>query len=285
MSNGLEKAWEQQTKKKANQVFANSINEVLNFHGIKEKINHTHLLRIQGNSNDDLVLSYFQNRSNDRNKLAKIIEKYIWNVVEKDTYLYHFTSEESARSIEQTGILRLYNILKRYSEGEIKDFINDFNIPYTQKDNYQNIFYTSMTPIIPKLSDSKTIENFRDFTGSLGARLKFKLLQKDDNLRHITYEQDKFKIIHDLRKMIKEKHNMDLIINGFTTRFASFYVNQKYSFENEVRLYSNLLWDEELSTQYNTPNIPYVELVIRNSILQLEEVIYEFNEEIFDEDN
>lgn len=285
LSSGLEKEWKQQTKKKANQIFANSINEVLDTYGIQEKVNHTHFLRIKGNSIDDLVLSYFQNCRSDRNKLAKMIEKYIWDVVEQDTYLYHFTSEMSARSIEQSGVFRLYNILKRYHEGEIKDFINHFNIPYTQKENYQNIFYASLTPIIPKLSNTETIKNFRHFTGASGARLKFKVLQKDHNLRHINYGKQKFQIIHDLRKTIKKQHGMDLIINGFTTRFASFYVNQDYSFENEVRLYKNLLWDEELSAIHNSPNTPYVELAIEESILKLEEVIYESDEEIFDEDD
>lgn len=285
LSRTLEALWNEQKKCNENQVFANSINEVLESYEIREKINHTHLLRIKGNTIDDLVLSYFQIKSSDNTKLTTIIENFIWNVAEKNTYLYHFTSEKSARSIEGTGILRLSNILNRYEEGEIKDFIEHFKIPHTQKENYHDIFYASLTPKIPKLSDTQTIKNFRHFTGHMGARLKFKVIQKDPYLRHINYDQHKFNIIHDLRKEIKEQHDINLIINGFTTRFASFYINKKYSFENEVRLYRNLLWDEGFTIHHNNSDASYIELPIDQSILKLEEVIYESDEEIFDEND
>ena len=112
-------------------------------------------------------------------------------------------------------------------------------------ENYEKIFYSSFTSKIPNLSDTNTINEFRNFTGNNGARLKFKVLKKDNNFRYINYDKHKFNLIHDLRKTIKDNHHVDLTINGFTTRFASFYVNEKYSHENEVRLYKNLLFDKE----------------------------------------
>ena len=82
--------------------------------------------------------------------------------------------------------------------------------------------------------------------------------------------------------MIKDNYQVELIINGFTTRFASFYVNEKFSYENEVRFYKNLLFDEEFCIKKDENNFSYIELNLDNSILVLEEIIYERYNEIFD---
>jgi hypothetical protein len=206
----------------------------------------------------------------------------ICNNAEENIYVYHFTKEDVAKSIESSKKLRLYSLFKRYDDGEIKDFIKDFDIPYEIKDNYEKIFYSSFTSKIPKLSDTDMVNKFRDFTGIYGARLKFKVIKKDKNFRYINYDKSKFQLIHDLRKMIKDNYQVELIINGFTTRFASFYVNEKFSYENEVRLYKNLLFDEEFCIKKDENNFSYIELNLDNSILVLEEIIYERYNEIFD---
>ncbi len=281
-SKKLKNCWKKQIKKKENQKFTNDINIILKKYGIKETINHTHLVRVKTLEIDNLSLSFFQNKNEDVNRLAKIVENYIWNNAEENIYVYHFTKEDVAKSIESSKKLRLYSLFKRYDDGEIKDFIKDFDIPYEIKDNYEKIFYSSFTSKIPKLSDTDMVNKFRDFTGIYGARLKFKVIKKDKNFRYINYDKSKFQLIHDLRKMIKDNYQVELIINGFTTRFASFYVNEKFSYENEVRLYKNLLFDEEFCIKKDENNFLYIELNLDNSILVLEEIIYERYNEIFD---
>lgn len=281
-SKKLKNCWKKQIKKKENQKFTNDINIILKKYGIKETINHTHLVRVKTLEIDNLSLSFFQNKNEDVNRLAKIVENYIWNNAEENIYVYHFTKEDVAKSIESSKKLRLYSLFKRYDDGEIKDFIKDFDIPYEIKDNYEKIFYSSFTSKIPKLSDTDMVNKFRDFTGIYGARLKFKVIKKDKNFRYINYDKSKFQLIHDLRKIIKDNYQVELIINGFTTRFASFYVNEKFSYENEVRLYKNLLFDEEFCIKKDENNFSYIELNLDNSILVLEEIIYERYNEIFD---
>lgn len=281
-SKKLKNCWKKQIKKKENQKFTNDINIILKKYGIKETINHTHLVRVKTLEIDNLSLSFFQNKNEDVNRLAKIVENYIWNNAEENIYVYHFTKEDVAKSIESSKKLRLYSLFKRYDDGEIKDFIKDFDIPYEIKDNYEKIFYSSFTSKIPKLSDTDMVNKFRDFTGIYGARLKFKVIKKDKNFRYINYDKSKFQLIHDLRKMIKDNYQVELIINGFTTRFASFYVNEKFSYENEVRFYKNLLFDEEFCIKKDENNFSYIELNLDNSILVLEEIIYERYNEIFD---
>jgi hypothetical protein len=281
-SKKLKNCWKKQIKKKENQKFTNDINIILKKYGIKETINHTHLVRVKTLEIDNLSLSFFQNKNEDVNRLAKIVENYIWNNAEENIYVYHFTKEDVAKSIESSKKLRLYSLFKRYDDGEIKDFIKDFDIPYEIKDNYEKIFYSSFTSKIPKLSDTDMVNKFRDFTGIYGARLKFKVIKKDKNFRYINYDKSKFQLIHDLRKIIKDNYQVELIINGFTTRFASFYVNEKFSYENEVRFYKNLLFDEEFCIKKDENNFSYIELNLDNSILVLEEIIYERYNEIFD---
>ena len=281
-SKKLKNCWKKQIKKKENQKFTNDINIILKKYGIKETINHTHLVRVKTLEIDNLSLSFFQNKNEDVNRLAKIVENYIWNNAEENIYVYHFTKEDVAKSIESSKKLRLYSLFKRYDDGEIKDFIKDFDIPYEIKDNYEKIFYSSFTSKIPKLSDTDMVNKVRDFTGIYGARLKFKVIKKDKNFRYINYDKSKFQLIHDLRKIIKDNYQVELIINGFTTRFASFYVNEKFSYENEVRLYKNLLFDEEFCIKKDENNFSYIELNLDNSILVLEEIIYERYNEIFD---
>lgn len=282
LKKGSEVLWKKQMKKKENQKFAYDINSVLKTYRIQKTINHTHLVRIKSPGMDNLSLSYFQNKKEDINRLAKIVENYIWNNPEEHTYVYHFTKEEFAKSIESSKKLRLYSLFKRYDDGEIKDFLKDFSIPYEIRENYTDIFYSSFTSKIPNLSDTDTINKFRVFTGNYGARLKFKVLRKDNNFRYINYDKDKFNLIHDLRKIIKDNHQVDLTINGFTTRFASFYVNEKYSHENEVRLYKNLLFDKEFTIHKDKDNFSYIDLNLNNQTLALEEIIYERDEEIFE---
>lgn len=282
LKKGSEVLWKKQMKKKENQKFANNINSVLKTYGIQKTINHTHLVRIKSPGMDNLSLSYFQNKKEDINRLAKIVENYIWKNPEEHTYVYHFTKEEFAKSIESSKKLRLYGLFKRYDDGEIKDFLKDFSIPYEIRENYTNIFYSSFTSKIPNLSDTDTINKFRGFTGNYGARLKFKVLRKDNNFRYINYDKNKFNLIHDLIKIIKDNHQVDLTINGFTTRFASFYINEKYSHENEVRLYKNLLFDKEFTINKDKDNFSYIDLNLNNQTLALEEIIYERYEEIFE---
>uniref|UniRef100_UPI004048380B hypothetical protein n=1 Tax=Aliarcobacter sp. TaxID=2321116 RepID=UPI004048380B len=214
--------------------------------------------------------------------MARIVENYIWDLAEKDMYIYHFTKEEIGKSIESSNTLRLYNILKRYKEGEIIDFIKDFEIPHTVDENYQEIYYSSFTTTIPDKSNKNLVRKFRSFTGDWGARLKFSILKQDTNLKYINYDKSKFNLIHDLRKAMKDTHNIDLVINGFSTHFASFYVNKKYSHENEIRLYKNLLFDELKPVNTDEHRLTYINFnLINNNLLKLEEVIYERKEEIF----
>ena len=158
LSDVFENNWKNQCRTKENQKYADDINSILTDFGIKETINYTDLVRLKTNSFDQISLAYFT--QDDPKKLARIIEEFIWKKVEKDTYLYHFTKKNYAKSIVKHETLRLYCILKRYTDGEVKDFINDFNIPYEYKETYKDIFYSSFTYQVPRKSDKRTIKEF-----------------------------------------------------------------------------------------------------------------------------
>ena len=114
-SKKLKNCWKKQIKKKENQKFTNDINIILKKYGIKETINHTHLVRVKTLEIDNLSLSFFQNKNEDVNRLAKIVENYIWNNAEENIYVYHFTKEDVAKSIESSKKFEcsfLYNAIR-----------------------------------------------------------------------------------------------------------------------------------------------------------------------------
>ncbi|WP_323595818.1 hypothetical protein [Aliarcobacter butzleri] len=278
----LHKEYEKQLITKENTEYANVINDILAKYSIYEKIDYTDLIYFEIGNKKSLVLNYLKN--DVPKKLANIIEDNVWKNIEKETILYHFTTEETAKLIEKSNILRLYNITKNSKDGEIKDFIEELGL-HEISDNFTKLFYASFTKEIPSINNDFVIKNFRSFTGLRGARLKFIVKEKTNDLKNIDYKKNITNILNELINTFKSKYGITIVINGFSTRFASFYVNERFSYENEARLFINTLFENNYKI-YNdkVKKCTYIELNLNNNnYITLDEIIFETDEEIFRE--
>lgn len=276
----LKKQYKEQLSTRENTEYANVINNILEKYNIIEKIDHTDLIYLKIGDKKSLVLNYL--KDDNPKKLANIIEDNFWKNIEKETVLYHFTTEKIAKLIKESNILRLYNITKNSKDGEIKDFIQELGL-HEISDNFTKLFYASFTKEIPSVTNKFVIRNFRNFTGSKGARLKFIVNEKTNNLKNIDYEKNIRNILNELINTFKSKYEITIVINGFSTRFASFYVNERFSYENEARLFINTLFENNYKI-YNdeVKKCTYINLNLNNNnYITLDEIIFEADEEIF----
>jgi hypothetical protein len=276
----LKRKYKEQLITKQNSIYADKINKILLKFNINKKIDYSDLIYFPIGNKKTLILNHL--KDDEPKKLTRIIEEKFWEIVEEEVVLYHFTTEDSARNICESNILRLYNITKNTKDGEIIDFLKEFELNNIE-DNYKRLFYASFTKKIPLLRDKRTIKNFRKFTGYSGARLKFIVKKKTINFKDIDYKKNIKKILKELFDVFKNEFDITLTINGFSTKFASFYVNEIYSYENESRLFINTLFEEDYEIcNDEVKKCTYIELNLKDNIyLSLEEIKYEAKEEIF----
>lgn len=224
----------------ANSTIVSKLNKVLNSVGIEEKFIEYKNISIPPNSKAIIVSS--------SSPMHKVLENYMYPPIE-ELVVYHYTDEEVAQNIKSQGVFRLYNILKRYGEGEIAPFLNKFGFEEAFDGNgqlkaisqYENIFYGSF--IEAPLDDIET-EEMKNFTDLCETRLKFHIKSSKGFFRKIKYEFDASYNLFNKFKKIAEEHDRKFLIEGMSGRFASFCISDEYKIENEYRAYWRH-WSEE----------------------------------------
>jgi hypothetical protein len=222
------------------EVIVTEINSILDKHGIKEKIKFKNLT-----ITDKTIMNFSSDST-----LSNLIANHCWSPVMEEN-LFHFTNENAAYEIMQSNTLRLYSISKRYTDGEIKTFLQDFNFNYAlnnntltdeMKDFNNNIFYISFTN--KSMNEAKKA-CLKHFTTPHGARLEFKIKSSNNNLRVIHYQKGKQLLLFKDLQTLAEKYNRKFLFTGISSRFAAFYIPSTYQCEDEIRLlYRN--WGKEI---------------------------------------
>lgn len=220
------------------QKILDDINSVLSDYNIKEQL-----------SINDIVVTdaMVHCGPTEQSKLENLIINHYWpSLTEKE--VFHFTSKEACESICKSRIFRLTNIEKRYNEGEIKTFCDQYNLdgylevdPTTGYPNYKsllmpNLFYGSFTDI--KLT--KTEENYfwQTFSSPQGVRIRFRIKAKQADFRKIYYAPSKISNNDLIKNLIDcvAKYNKKFVFPGIS-KMCSFYLNQaEYGKEKEYRL-------------------------------------------------
>lgn len=274
----------------ASQKHVETINNILKRRGIEDRIDLEDLFILLNKPPLDIKLDLpiLQTSTNTGEKLRSIIENYIWDTVKEDDIIYHFTHEKIGKIIDETNTIRQYNILKRYDDGEIKDFSEYYGVKYFKPEHYDDKFYTSFTRQIPNTPER--IATFNHFTGNeeKGVRLAFRVNKTSDFFRYIDYKKDKLNILIELRDAILNEHGMYFNISGITTRLAAFYVNEIYSDEFEVRYYTHEKDKNKILSDLKTNKFTFVEMYFdsdrkknKNSLLTLIDITYERDKSIF----
>jgi hypothetical protein len=203
-------------------------------------------------------------------KLSNIVINFYWPAI-KDKIVYHYTSKNAGESILKFNKFRLYTILKRFNDEEIKTFCVNHSLahplslnikngePNYKNDIMPNIYYSSFTDINV---DSKQESYFwRTFAHSDGYRFKFHVRAKNPDFRKITYEviQNKsLPLLNDLSCLIKSKYNRIFILSGIS-RICAFYLSKSYKIENEYRILYKF-FENFSPTPNNDGNYNYYEL-------------------------
>ena len=171
-------------------------------------------------------------------KFYRIVEDYIYPSI-SEAYVYHFTTNEVLESIQSTKTFRMYSILKRYGEGEIRPLLKKLNFAilfdetYNLKNinHYKHTFYASFTSV----TENSAEEYFKSLTD---VRLKFKIKSTKGYFRKINYMNDtKIEFLEKLHNLIQEKYNKILILDGILSRFPLFTISNDYEIEDEYRIY------------------------------------------------
>lgn len=174
-------------------------------------------------------------------KMHEVLEDYVYPPIE-EMEVYHYTSKEAAVNIQETNILRFYNILKRYGEGELKPFLEKFGfneafdkfgeLKYIS--DYENIFYCSFLKVP---DDDEETDEMKYLSELCDTRLKFRIKSTKGFFRKIKYDRDaNFHVLTGLRDIVNRK-NKKFIVEGMSGRLASFCIDEDYKIENEYRTY------------------------------------------------
>lgn len=213
-----------------------SINKILDKHGISETIDLTNIT-ITDKTVSDLV--------KENQKLSTLIVDAIWPSIDSLS-VYHYTSKAAAESIINSGEFRLYSLLKRFDEGEIRSFCENHGLDgYLATDDsaepkyksllMDNMFYASFTDTDIDQSVEEYFWNC--FASSDGVRLKLKITASNPNFRKMIYEKTKGKplpLLKDLTEKIRTSYNREFILTGIS-RLCAFYLYQEFDIENEYR--------------------------------------------------
>lgn len=215
----------------------NEINSVLKKNGITDEISLTDIT-ITNDTVSDIV--------KENPKLSNLIIEKIWPAIQTEE-VYHYTSKDSAESILNTNEFRLYSLLKRFNDGEVKAFCNNHNLngylatgvsgePLYQTELMSNMYYASFAD--SKITNKQDEYLWRTFAPVDGVRLKLKIEASSDNFRQIVYEKSQgqgIQLLKELTDEIKNKFNRDFILKGIS-RLCAFYLEEGYEVESEYRM-------------------------------------------------
>lgn len=211
------------------------INSILSKYGVKNEINLSDIT-ITDNLVSDLV--------KEDKVLSNSIVESIWPSIDSLT-VYHYTSKYSAESILNSGEFRLYSLLKRFDEQEIKSFCENHKLNgYLEHTNgvpkyktliMSNMYYASFTDTNLTVDQEQYFWNV--FAPIDGVRLKLKVTASNPNFRKMVYEKTKGKpleLLSDLSQCIKSKYDKNFILAGIS-RLCAFYLAKEFDVENEYR--------------------------------------------------
>ncbi|QIU89495.1 hypothetical protein [Yokenella regensburgei] len=237
------------------------INSILSKHGVKNEINLSDIT-ITDKLVSDLV--------KDDKVLSNSIVESIWPSVDSLT-VYHYTSKNAAESILNSGEFRLYSLLKRFDEQEIKSFCENHKLSgYLEYANgdpkyktliMSNMYYASFTDTNLTVDQEQYFWNI--FAPIDGVRLKLKVTASNPNFRKMVYEKTKGKpldLLSDLSQCIKSKYDKNFVLAGIS-RLCAFYLAKEFDIENEYRaLYR--AWDGFGPAPKHDGNHEYIDIPI-----------------------
>lgn len=212
-----------------------SINSVLRKHGVKE-IDKSAITVTDKTINDFLK---------EEKTLSNAIIDKLWPSIDQKI-VYHYTSKEAAESILNSSTFRLYNISKRFNEGEIVSFCNNHGLtgylkdvngePYYKAQIMRNMYYSSFTDT--NLTEDEESYFWRTFASIDGVRLKLNIKASNPNFRRIVYEKKNgqpIPILRDLVHEIRNNHGREFMLSG-VSRLCAFYLSKCFDVENEYRI-------------------------------------------------
>lgn len=203
-------------------------------------------------------------------KLSALITDHLWPSIASAT-VYHYTSQDSAEKILNSGIFRLTNIEKRFVDNEIRTFCETHGLkgylepgidgaPKYRSLIMPNTYYASFTETV--LSKSEEDYFWSTFSGGDGVRLKFEIHATNPNFRKIHYELKAGKpipVLDQLTKSILNKFAREFILKGIS-RLCSFYLcGTTYGKEREYRMLHRV-WENFGPQPTGSGSTSYIEL-------------------------
>lgn len=214
---------------------ASEINEVLARHSIDSRITSQDIV-VTENTVSDGVLG---------EKISGAIINAIWPSINY-AKVFHYTSFAGGESILKSGVLRLTNIEKRYSESEIQAFCETHQLTgylHLQEDDepiyrsliMRNTFYSSFTTT--ELSPEDEEYFWQNFASSDGFRLTFEVFADNCNFRKMYYEKvdgEPIKLLSDVTTLIRERFKREFCLAGISRLCAFYLPGSKYGQERSI---------------------------------------------------
>lgn len=192
---------------------------------------------------------------------------------------YHFTSFAAAKNIITTQKLRLYNLRKRFQDGEYSEFYSDhgmdgyktggtvLGIDCSEKSIMSEIFFLSLSSSgIDYVGDTK----WNDFgENGEGIRIELEVITKHNDFREVYYSlhrnQNCIPLLKDLFTEIKTKYDVPFNFT-YSSKIGAFYIKGQFQNENEYRFLIKRTSDD-YNANYLQPtiidpveNIAYIEI-------------------------
>lgn len=186
-----------------------------------------------------------------KTRLSEIIFDHYYPKPVKTTF-YHFTTYSNFISIIKNQELWLFNLMKRFWEGEFRLFYKDHGLvgyETSTDDNgvimeqslMQQTFYTSFarTSNIPLIDEKHLWQSFGE--KGLGVRIEFEITPKGTytDFRNVFYKQDNNQnqdlLINKLVSEVSTKYNRIFTLAGLS-KIGGFYLQGDFDTEYETRL-------------------------------------------------
>lgn len=184
-------------------------------------------------------------------KLSEIIFNHYYPKPTSQSF-YHFTTYSNFVSIIKNQELWLFNLMKRFQEGEFRLFYKDHGLTgyETNTDDngvvmeralMQQTFYTSFakSSTIPLEDEENLWYSFGE--GGLGVRLEFEITPKGTytDFRNVFYKQDEKSsddlLINKLVSEVNTKYKRIFTLSGLS-KIGGFYLQGDFDTEHEARL-------------------------------------------------
>ncbi len=222
-------------KFKEQQGLVADINGILGKHGVSYRV------RLEDITITDKVVS---DGVIQGNPLSEAIIDHVWPRIPQET-VFHYTTSDVAQKIVDGGALRLYCLLKRYTESEVIEFCEVHGLRgYLELENgipkyrhliLPNTFYASFTSTF--LDDDEERYFWTEFGKGAGARLTIRITSRNPNFRKIVYggtDRKPIPVLQELTETILTKYRRHFILAGIS-RLCGFYLPARYSKEFERR--------------------------------------------------